>query len=177
MTELPARHLVVGRLRKPHGLKGECAIFPLTDDPQTVFAPGRSVWVTSLAGEQVAGPLEIERSRIYHREVLLTFVGYEERVAIEGWRDHLLSAPADTLTPPAEGEVYLHELEGFAVQDPAGNPLGVVTSVEEYPTGVMLEVQGKKREFLVPFRKEFVVLVEREARRLVLDAPEGLIDE
>ena len=41
----------------------------------------------------------------------------------------------------------------------------------------MLEVQGRKREFLVPFRKEFVVQVEREARRLVLDAPDGLIDE
>jgi hypothetical protein len=43
VADAEARHLVVGRLRKPHGLKGECAVFPLTADPELVFAVGRSV--------------------------------------------------------------------------------------------------------------------------------------
>lgn len=176
MTTDAARHLVVGRLRRPHGLKGDCAVFPLTDDPATVFAAGRSVWFRKVSGEEVAGPVVIARSKSYHREWLMAFVGYFERAAIDGLRDVLLTAPADTLTPPNEGEVYLHELAGFVVQTEAGEGLGVVTAVEEFPTGLMLEVQGTKREFLLPFRKEFVKRVDREGRRLVVEVPDGLID-
>ena len=108
----PARHLVVGRLRKPHGLKGDVTLFPLTDDPDAVFAPGRSVWLVGLDGEEVAGPLTIERSRAYHREWLVKFAGADGREALEPWRGLFLAVPADQLAPPAEGEVYLHELEG-----------------------------------------------------------------
>jgi hypothetical protein len=57
-----ARHLVVGRLRKPHGLKGDCAVFLPTDELMEVFAPGRSVWVkTGRSGGR--GSARIERSR------------------------------------------------------------------------------------------------------------------
>ena len=79
----PARHLVVGRLRKPHGLKGDVTLFPLTDDPAAVFAPGRPVWLVGLDGEEVAGPLTIERSRAYHREWLVKFEGTDGREALE----------------------------------------------------------------------------------------------
>lgn len=168
--------MVVGRLRRPHGLKGECAVFPLTDAPEEVYAVGRSLWVTDLAGEVVAGPLVVGRSRPFHREWLVAFEGYSDRSAVEGWNDHLVAALADTLRPPGEGEVYLHELAGFAVEGLDGQPLGVVTAVDELPTGLMLEVQGRKREFLLPFRKEFVRRVDREARRLVVEVPDGLVD-
>lgn len=176
MTTDPARHLVVGRFRKPHGLKGEVTIFPLTDDPAAVFAPGRSVWLRRMSGDEVAGPLEVARSRPYHREWLVTFRGYDRREAVEGWRDLLLTAPAESLRPPEDGEVYLHELEGFSVQSEAGEGLGMVSAVEELPGGIMLEVQGPKREYLLPFRKEFVRQVDREGRRLVVALPEGLVD-
>lgn len=72
--------------------------------------------------------------------------------------------------------MYLHELEGFAIQDEAGNGLGVVTKIDETITGVLLEVQGKKREYVLPFKKEFVKTVDRAGRRLIVDLPEGLVD-
>lgn len=172
-----ARHLVVGRLRKPHGLKGEITVFPLTDDPEAVFAPGRSVWVVNLEGEEVAGPFEVERSRDYHREWLMKIRGVELRDAWEPWRGLFLGAPAETLAPPGEGEVYLHELAGFAVRHQDGTPLGLVSNVFEMPGGLMIEVQGPRREFLLPYRREFVVGVDREERRLVVVPPDGLIDE
>jgi 16S rRNA processing protein RimM len=169
-------HLVVGRLRKPHGLKGDLTLFPITNDPETVFAAGRAVWLVGLDGEIVAGPVTIERSRSYHREWLVKFAGADRREAIDPWRGLFLAVPADELAPPTGDEVYLHELDGFAVRLPDETPLGLVTAVYELPAGVMIEVQGPKREFLLPYKKEFVREVDRAGRRLVVVLPEGLLE-
>ena len=87
-----------------------------------------------------------------------------------------LAVPADELTPPEGDEVYLHELEGFSVRLPDETPLGLVTAVYELPAGIMIEVQGPKREFLLPYRKEFVREVDRAGRRLLVELPEGLVE-
>jgi 16S rRNA processing protein RimM len=169
-------HVVVGRLRKPHGLKGDCTLFPLTDDPETIFSPGREVWVMDLAGEAVAGPLRIERSRRYHREWLVKFKELETREALDQLRGHFLGVRPSELAPPKEDEVYLHELDGFAVRLEDDTPLGLVSAVYELPGGLVIEVQGPQREFLLPYKKEFVREVDRGGRKLVVAPPEGLIE-
>ncbi|MEK6687041.1 MAG: ribosome maturation factor RimM [Gemmatimonadota bacterium] len=169
-----ARRLVVGRVRKPHGLKGDCAIFPLTDDPATVLATGRVVWVVNLEGEPVVGPLTIARSRSFHREWLVSFEGWPDRSAVEPLGQTFLAVAAEELRPPVGDEVYLDELIGFAVRSVEGEPLGLVTSYYEFPGGLTIEVQGPKREFLLPYRREMVREVDRAGRRLVVDVPEGL---
>ncbi|HEU4588541.1 MAG TPA: ribosome maturation factor RimM [Gemmatimonadales bacterium] len=176
MTDAGPRHVVVGRLRKPHGLKGETTLFPLTDSPDVVFAPGRTVLVLDLAGQVVGGPLEIERSRTYHREWLVKFRGIERREELEPLRAQFLGADADTLPPPADDEVYLHELEGFAVRLDDGTPVGLVSGMYELKQGLTLEVQGPKREFLLPYKKEFVRQVDRAGRSLTVVLPEGMLD-
>jgi 16S rRNA processing protein RimM len=168
--------VIVGRLRKPHGLKGDCTLFPLTDTPEIVFAPGREVWVVDIAGETTAGPLSIERSRSYHREWLVKFTGVDNRETLEPLRGQFLGAPQESLTPLSGEEVYLHELDGFAVRLADDTPLGLVSAIYELPSGLMIEVQGPKREFLLPYKKEFVQQVDRAGRRLVVSPPEGLID-
>ena len=170
-------HVVVGRLRKPHGLKGDCNLFPLTDDPATIFAPGRNIWVVDLAGDTVAGPLTVERSREYHREWLVKFAGVESRDALDPFRGQFLGVPQEILGPLADDEVYLHELDGFSVRLADDTPLGLVSAVYELPGGLMIEVQGPKREFLLPYKKEFVQQVDRAGRRLVVSPPEGLLDQ
>jgi 16S rRNA processing protein RimM len=170
-------HVVVGRLRKPHGLKGDCTLFPLTDDPETIFAPGREVWVVDLAGQTVAGPLKVERSRSYHREWLVKFAGVEDRDALDPFRGQFLGVPIEAVGPLGEDEVYLHELDGFSVRLADDTPLGLVTAVYELPAGIMIEVQGPKREFLLPYKKEFVRKVDRAGRRLVVTPPEGLLED
>jgi 16S rRNA processing protein RimM len=174
MTE--PRLLVVARLRKPHGLKGEVAVFPLTDDAETIFRPGRTFTMVDLAGAIVGAPVTFERSRPFHREWLLKFRGLDDRNALESIRDLLLAAPAEELKQPEGDEVYLHELTGFAVRDEGDQALGLVTGLYEMPSGLMLEVQGPKREFLLPYRKEFIRRVDRADRRLVVSIPEGLLD-
>lgn len=171
-----ARYLAVGRLRKPHGLKGEFAVFPLTADPESVFAAGKTLVRLGLDGSVLGEPVKIERSRKFHREWLLKFRDEDVRDAVDAWRGQFLGAEAAGLKPLEEGEVYLHELEGFAVKDEAGTALGLVSSMYELPSGLTLEVQGPKREFLLPFKKEFVLETRRESRTLVVRIPEGLLD-
>jgi 16S rRNA processing protein RimM len=172
-----AGYVIVGRLRKPHGLKGDCTLFPLTDDPAMIFAPGREVRLVSVAGETVAGPLRIERSRSYHREWLVKFAGIDSRDALDPFRSHFLGVPADALGPLGDDEVYLHELDGFSVRLPDETPLGLVSAIYELPSGLMIEVQGPQREFLLPYKKQFVREVDRAGRRLVVMPPDGLIEE
>lgn len=170
------RYLAVGRLRKPHGLKGEFTVFPLTGDPAAVFGVGRRLVRLTIEGAVVGDPVEIERSRPFHREWLLKFRGLDSRDDLEALRGQFLGAEASGLAGPAEGEVYLHELEGFAVQQEDGTALGLVTGLFDLPAGLTLEVQGPKREFLLPFKKEFVRQVLREARVLVVALPDGLLE-
>jgi ribosomal 30S subunit maturation factor RimM len=63
------------------------------------------------------------------------------------------------------------------VQRPDGSALGLVSGFYELPGGLTLEIQGPKREFLLPFRKEFVLELDRTARRMVVQPPEGLVEE
>ena len=175
MTESGPRRLVIGRLRKPHGLKGEFTVFPLTSTPQVVFTAGSKLMRVDIGGEPL-GELEIESARPYHREWLIKFRGIADRPTLDSFRGAFLAADAGVLTEPEGDEVYLHELDGFSVRDEAGNPLGLVTNLFELASGLMLEVQGPKWEFLLPYKKEFVVGVERGERRLVVRVPDGLLD-
>ena len=86
---------------------------------------------------------------------------------------NFLAAEAASLAPLEGDEVYLDELAGFAVEDVAGGALGLVTGWYELPAGLTLEVQGPRREFLLPYRKELVRKVDRAARKLVVELPAG----
>jgi 16S rRNA processing protein RimM len=171
-----SRYFAVGRLRKPHGLKGEFAVFPLTADAAPVFSAGRRLVRLALDGSVVGQPVEIERSRPFHREWLVKFRGVDTRGELETWRGQFLGAVAEDLNPPDEDEVYVHELEGFSVRYQDGTALGLVTGLFDLPAGLTLEVQGPTREFLLPFKKEFVRQVLREERALVVELPDGLLD-
>lgn len=175
MTDAAAPPIVVGRVRKPHGLKGEIAVFPLTDDPDGVYTVGRSLLLLDLRGD-VLGEVRIAQARVYHREVLVRFADHDRREAVEEFRGRFLAARRDELPPLEEGEVYLQELVGYAVRDEAEEPLGLVSAVYDLPQGPTIEVQGPKREFLLPFRGEYVKVTDRDGRRLVVAVPPGLLD-
>ena len=175
MADAAAPPIVVGRVRKPHGLKGELAVFPLTDDPEAVFVAGREIELRDLRGDLV-GNLVIESARLYHRECLLKFVGHDRREAVEEYRQLFLAVAREAMAPLADGEVYQQELIGWSVRDEADQPLGIVSEVYDLPQGPTIEVQGPKREFMLPFRAEYVKRVDRAARRLVVTVPEGLLE-
>src|SRR2546430_2556676 len=82
---------LVGRVRKPHGQRGEVAVFPLVENPGAVFTPKARLLVVNEERHVVAGPLVVARRRAYHREWLVSFLGGDFRPVGEPWPDHLLA--------------------------------------------------------------------------------------
>lgn len=175
MTDAAAPPIVVGRVRKPHGLKGEISIFPLTDSPEVVFTPGRTIYLLNLGGD-IVGTVELDAARGYHREWLVKLTGHTRREAVDEFRGLFLAVDRDAVPPLEDGEVYQQDLVGFAVRDETGEPMGLISAVYDLPAGLTIEVQGPKREFLLPFRAEYVKETDREGRRLVVSVPIGLLD-
>jgi 16S rRNA processing protein RimM len=169
-------HLVVGLLKKPHGVKGDALIFPVTDEPERVFAVGCRLVVLDREDVPTGRELVIERSRAYHRAWLLHFEGIEVREDLDPLRERHLAIPVEEARPLEAGEFYLHELVGLRVATAEGAPVGRVAEVVEAPQGWLLDVAGPERHHLVPFIRGMVERVDREDGVVVISPPAGLLE-
>ena len=164
--------VAVGRIGKPHGIRGEVTVEPRTDDPQARFAVG-----AVLLTEQ--GSLTVESVRFHQGTPLILFEGFADRTAAEAARNTLLYVDTDEGAPAtSEDEYWDHELEGMRVVSPRGEPLGEVHEVLHLPAQDVLAVRTPDgREVLVPFVRDIATSVDRESRTVVVDDPGGLFDE
>jgi 16S rRNA processing protein RimM len=152
--------LEVGRVAKAHGLRGEVAVVPISNQP-TRFEPGARLW----AGER---SLVVVGSRPHQGGYLVQFAGIDDRNGAEALRGVVLAADAPP-GPPPEGELWVHELIGAEVRDRAGAPLGRVVAVEANPAHDLLVLD---RGTLVPM----VFVVETTDRVVTVELPDGLLD-
>lgn len=175
-------HLAVGLLKKPHGVKGDALVLPLTDEPDVVFRAGRTLAVLDRDGRPTGDEVVVTRSRAYQRAWLLHFEGVEERGHVDALRQRCLGMAMDEARPLEAGEFYLHELVGLLVETADGTLVGDVTEVVEAPAGWLLNVAGAGgaagagREHLIPFAAGVVRRVDRGSRRIVISPPDGLLE-
>jgi 16S rRNA processing protein RimM len=168
---------IVGRIRRPHGVRGELFVQLITGEPDAIFAPGRRVFALPAAGPDApVTELTVAASRPFKDGLLITFKEIGDRTAAEQWNGRHLSVPSSELAPPKEGELFLHELAGMAARSVSGESIGTVRGYYQLPQGVVLEIETPRGMRDVPFHEVFVKQVDREKRSLVVDAPEGLLD-
>jgi 16S rRNA processing protein RimM len=168
--------LVVGRVGRPHGLRGDVTVEVRTDDPEQRFAAG-SVLVTEPAA---AGPLTVSFARWHSGRLLIRFAGYQDRAAAENLRGILLVVDSAELPASQDPEEFRdHELIGLDVLTTAGDQVGVVRDVLHHGQDLLV-IEGRSErsgaEILVPFVAALVPEVDVAAGRLVIDPPAGLID-
>jgi 16S rRNA processing protein RimM len=170
--------LVVGQVTKPHGTRGESFVWPLTDRPDEVYAPGREVILGDTEGEIGEEPLTlvVERVRPFKRGLLVKFEGYPDRTSVEPFAQRYLLQPVGALEPLEEGEVYYHQLLGLEVVTTDGEVVGRVREVYETEPAHLLEVKGARKSHLIPFVERIVKKIDLEAGRLVIKPPPGLLD-
>jgi 16S rRNA processing protein RimM len=168
--------LVVGRILRPHGIRGELAVEVRTDDPGLRLAAG-AVLATEPAA---AGPLTIARARWHSGLLLVQFEGCNDRNDAEQLRGVLLvvdSAELEDVTDP--DEFRDHQLIGLAVLTMDGQQVGEVTDVLHYGQDLLVIAGHGERagsEIMIPFVSAIVPEVDVAAGLLRVDPPPGLLD-
>jgi 16S rRNA processing protein RimM len=172
--------LLVARIGKPHGLRGEVTVQVHTDDPDRRLVPGAVFATEASPGSGVPRELTVATSRL-HRSIWL--VGFEEvpdRTGAEGLRGTslLIDETSEDWAPGSAGEDawYERDLVGLTAFDLAGERLGEVTGLRNGPQDQLVLRLADGHEALVPFVHAIVPTVDVEGGRVVVDAPPGLLD-
>lgn len=164
--------VVVARIGKPHGLRGEVTVQVHTDDPGSRFVDG-AVFATDPAE---AGPLTVRTARVHKGILLLGFEQSPDRDAAEALRGTKLVAEAED-SQDDEDAWYPEDLVGLSVVDTDGAALGTVVELHTRPVQDLLEIElPSGQRALVPFVEQIVPEVDLEVGQVVLDPPPGLLD-
>jgi 16S rRNA processing protein RimM len=182
--------LVVGRIGKPHGIRGEVTVEVRTDEPEARFAPG-TVLRTEPGAAPPANPspgpgvpfrvpdrLAVESARWHQGRLLVAFEGILDRDVAEALRGTLLVVDsAEVAAPEDPEEFHDHQLVGLAVVTPAGERLGEVARIDHAPASDLLVLRRPEGgTALIPFVKAIVPEVDLAGGRVVVDPPGGLLD-
>ena len=170
--------VVVGRIRKAHGLHGEIVAEPITDAPDALFAPGRRVFAGTVDGalDPARRELHVVASRPFKGGRIVTFREITDRSEAERWRERYLLVPMEEVEPPGEGEIFLHDLPGMQVVLAGGEVLGVIRELFELPQGLVMDVDDGARGVMLPYTEEVVRSVDAERRVVTVEPPAGLLE-
>ncbi|AWW37315.1 MULTISPECIES: ribosome maturation factor RimM [Streptomyces] len=167
--------LVVARIGRAHGIKGEVTVEVRTDEPELRLGPG-AVLTTDPAS---VGPLTIESGRVHSGRLLLRFAGVLDRTGAEALRNTLLIADVDPdEMPEDEDEYYDHQLIDLDVVTVDGTEIGRITEISHLASQDLFIVERPDgSEVMIPFVEEIVTEIDLAEQRAVVDPPPGLIDD
>ena len=166
--------LVIGRIIRPHGVRGEVVVEIHTDSPAERFTVG-----SALATDPTeAGPLTISELRPHQGKLLILFDGYADRDVADQLRGVALTVDsADIADPEDPDEFHDYQLVGLKAETPEGDRLGDVVRVEHAPASDLLVLRlPDGRQGMVPFVRAIVPEVDVPGGRVVMTPPEGLFD-
>jgi 16S rRNA processing protein RimM len=165
--------VLVGRIARPHGLRGQVVVNPETDFVEERFRPGETLWIQTRGRD---ASLTIASARIQNGRPVIAFEGVSRREDVEPLAGFELRVPETTLRPLEPGRYYEHQLVGCVVETVQGATLGSVIRVEGGAGVSRLVVDGKGNEILIPLAVDICVDVDVDGRKIRIEPPEGLID-
>src|SRR5687768_8934577 len=165
--------VLVGRIARPHGIRGHVFVNPETDFVDERFVPGATMWTRSDRGEE---QLTIAAARVQNGRPVVAFDGFSSIDDVERLGGLELRVPEEALQPLDAGAYYQHQLVGCAVETTAGEAVGVVKRVDGGTAATVLAVDGARGEILIPFASDICKEVDIAARRIRIKPPEGLLE-
>jgi 16S rRNA processing protein RimM len=167
--------VIVGRIGRPHGVRGDAIVGVRTDEPEARFAVGARL-DTDPAG---VGPLTVAATRWHSGELVVRFTGINDRTAAGGLTGTWLSVDSGTLDELQDPDEFRdHQLVGLTVRTKDGEVVGVVSDVLHYGQDLLAirPAAGSGGELLVPFVKAIVTDVDVAGGTIVIDPPPGLLN-
>lgn len=163
----------LGKIAKKFSYKGEVLAWLDTDDPG-FFENMESVFV-EINNHLV--PFFIVESRLHKNEFLrVKFEDIDSEEAAEKILGHALYLPLTAL-PKLEGDkFYFHEIIGFTAEDQRLGDIGTIVGVNDSSAQPLFEIKKGDIEILVPMIDQFIIKVDRENKKIILNTPEGLVD-
>ena len=165
--------VLVGRIARTQGHRGQVIVDPATDFPDERFAPG-AVLHTMRAGQP--GTVTVSAMRMHQGRPVLTLEGVETMDVAEMLAGVELRVPEWALAPLPEGTYYEHDLIGCALVTTDGRQVGTVRTVEGGGGMIRLIAGAGRDEIQVPLVHEICVTIDVAQKRIVIDPPEGLLD-
>lgn len=165
-------NVLVGRVRRPHGIRGAVVVESFTDNEER-WRAGSELLAT---GGVPGGTLTVAAAQPHRGAMMVRFEGYEDRDGAETLRGVELSVPLAAVPPPEEGSWYQFQLLGCRCHEASAGDLGEVVDVVEDGGGLLLVVDDGVRRLPVPFVRDFLARVDVEAKRIEVALPEGLIE-
>ena len=165
--------VLVGRIARPHGLKGHVIVNPETDFAEERFTPGAALWTRSERGDE---QLVIASARLQGARPVIGFDGIERIEDAERLAGLELRVPEASLPKLADGTYYQHQLVGCLVETTGGDRLGEVSRVEGGAAGSLLAIDGPRGEILIPLAVDICTNVDVEGKRITVNPPEGLLE-
>lgn len=165
--------VLVGRVARPHGVRGQMVVTPDTDFVEERFSRGSTVWMQR---DGVPVAMTIASSQLGGRRPVIGFDGVTTVEDAERFSGQELRVPEADLMPLAPGTYYHHQLVGCTVVTAAGVAVGDVVRVDGGAAGSLLVIEGVRGEVLVPLTTGICVDVDVAARRITVAPPEGLLE-
>jgi len=165
--------VVVGRIGRPHGVRGDVSIDVRTDEPDQRFAVGQSL----IAGDPASRNLTVTAMRWHSGRLLVTFDSITDRTMADSVRGSILEATIDpSELPSGQDEYFDRQLEGLRAVTLDGVQLGKIDAVLHLPAQDVLSIKAEDdTEILIPFLELFVPEVDLAAGTLTVSPPPGLI--
>jgi 16S rRNA processing protein RimM len=164
------RFLVIGRVLRPHGVRGEVRVEIHTDLPE------RFTWLkTVYVGKNQPRPVGVEGVRYHKNWALLKLVGYDDREAAGSLRSEWLQVPEAESIPLEEGEYFLFQLVGLQVFTDEELFVGEIGQVLETGANNVFVLNGPFGEILIPDIDEVVLDIDFDAKRMLIRPMEGLL--
>lgn len=172
---MPGERLIaVGEVGRPHGVRGDVRVTPLTDRPER-FRTLRECVLWDEARDRRA-PCRIRGVRWHGEALVLSLAGCDTPEAAAALRGWLLAVPESEAMPPPPGHFYPWQLEGARVVTEDGREVGRLLRVEPGAAQDLWVVGEGGREHLVPAVAQIVLEVDVAGRRVVIRPPEGLLE-
>ena len=167
------RFLVIGRITKPHGVRGEMRVVVYTDVPER-FHWLETVYLSADEWDNDPQRVVVESVRPNGDLFIIALEGYDTRESVDPLRGMWLQIPVSEAAPLEDGEVYLYQMIGLAVESDTGEQLGKVTDVIETGANFVYVVKGDDGELLIPDIPEVVLSVDVAAKRMQVHLLPGL---